>query len=671
MVEPELMATATVACIPLAGATSAARPAILDVFPLSVGATWIYSVTLDDVVEFHWTGLVTETITAGKTQGAAWIFQSDLQGHPFRSQPMDRLQSYVALDHRVYKVPGDRDPMEFVATEGQSFGVSQILTWPLGVGQKWGPAEFLARDDGRYYIWRVEAKESMLTPNGKFDDCYRLAFDWTDSRQLAWFCPGTGFVRWETHHRGSRHDEVWELNEFHKQGSTSAPVINWQPRIRIADTELVLDLPAGWARQGTDWAWALLDAPGQLVGVNWNEREPGWEPTATLPNHAVMLDARPVQVGWSKAMSYTVQVFDSAAQGGQPIAVETHIIILAEKRAYDIYASARTADGLAALTPILKHMVDSAAAYLPVSMSDWETFVSPKGYSLKYPAVLEPQKRQEGLYVFLQDTQNPQSVVFSIDERGTPTKTRDEIKAGFVHPTVTDFIISGSEGFMIEGTLGPGYGEGLFVRSAYIAVKDYKLVISCSPVPCLTLPFGTIISTLTVQPALSKPATYPRPLRSFEFAKLSDAQNAATFPFLTPTFVPGHLPFYKAWVSDYDDGSQSIRILYTVPSDKLDANQKMVDVQLTKTDASVTLDFVTHQFKVIALDVRDVRVRGQTGYTYWSPAVAAGNSAALMWREGQLNIKVTLLGAWPQPDESNPHRLDDLLLEIAESLRAP
>ena len=390
-------ATVAITSILFATATPAARPAI-QVFPLSVGATWVYSVTIDDVVELHWTGLVTETITSSQPQGDGTVFQSELQGHPFRSQPGDRLLSYVAQNGRVYKVPGDRDPMEFVATEGQSFGASRILVWPLSIGQKWGPPEFLAREDGRYYIWRVEAQESVTTPAGKFDDCYRLAFDWTDSRQLAWFCPGTGFVRWETHHQGSRHDEVWELNEFHKQGSTSA----------------------------------------------------------TLP------------------------------------------------------------------------------------------------------------------------------------------------------------------------------------------------------------------------PAPSEPATSaPRPLRSFEFAELSDAQNAATFPLLTPTFIPENLPFHRAWASDYEDGSQSVRILYTVPSDKLDANQKMVDVQLTKTDAPVTLDLVTHQFKVTALDVRDVQVRGQTGYTYWSPAVTAGNSAVLMWREGQLNIKITLFGAWPQPDKSNPHRLDDLLLKIAESLRAP
>jgi hypothetical protein len=162
----------------------------------------------------------------------------------------------------------------------------------------------------------------------------------------------------------------------------------------------------------------------------------------------------------------------------------------------------------------------------------------------------------------------------------------------------------------------------------------------------------------------------PRPSRSSEFTKLSDAQKVATFPILIPTFIPDSLPFYKAWISDYDDGSQQVRILYTIPSDKLDANQKGIDIQLTKTDAPVTLNSVTHQFRETACDVREAQVRERAGYTYWSPAVAAGNSAVLIWREGEINIKVSLYGAWPQPDENNPHGLDDLLIKIAESLKA-
>jgi hypothetical protein len=45
-------------------ARATATPAILDVYPLAVGTTWVYSVTLDEEVIGHWTGRVTETVTA-------------------------------------------------------------------------------------------------------------------------------------------------------------------------------------------------------------------------------------------------------------------------------------------------------------------------------------------------------------------------------------------------------------------------------------------------------------------------------------------------------------------------------------------------------------------------------------------------------------------------------
>lgn len=64
-----------------------------------------------------------------------------------------------------------------------------------------------------------------------------------------------------------------------------------------------------------------------------------------------------------------------------------------------------------------------------------------------------------------------------------------------------------------------------------------------------------------------------------------------------------------------------------------------------------------------------MQVRGQTGFTYWTQSGAGGNSSILTWREGICNIRLSLFGDWPQPDDMNPHRLDDLLIAIAESLQ--
>jgi len=83
----------------------------------------------------------------------------------------------------------------------------------------------------------------------------------------------------------------------------------------------------------------------------------------------------------------------------------------------------------------------------------------------------------------------------------------------------------------------------------------------------------------------------------------------------------------------------------------------------------VTMESLTSIFKEVAWDILPVTVRGQAGFTYWMPSVAAGNSAWLAWNEGDLAITIALYGNWPQPDEANPHGLDELLIHIAESFR--
>jgi len=198
------------------------------------------------------------------------------------------------------------------------------------------------------------------------------------------------------------------------------------------------------------------------------------------------------------------------------------------------------------------------------------------------------------------------------------------------------------------------------------------IVSACQPDISLT-PVATPTILQTQPPAVvDTPATTtppPLPTQYSEFSNLSDVQQAAKFPVWLPKFIPETLPFYKAWISYYANGSETVRIVYGEPGDPLDASLKTVDVQMTKTDQGLSLDSITHQFKVNALDVREVQVRGQTGFTYWTRSGAAGNSAILVWREGVFNVSVTLYGNWPQPDENNPHGLEETLLKIAESLQ--
>ena len=159
------------------------------------------------------------------------------------------------------------------------------------------------------------------------------------------------------------------------------------------------------------------------------------------------------------------------------------------------------------------------------------------------------------------------------------------------------------------------------------------------------------------------------PTHYLEFVNLSDLQQAAKFPIWLPTYIPDNLPFYKGWISDYANGDEHVRLVYSEAGDSPDANPKSLDIQMEKADEIISMDSITEQSKVIVLDVREVQVHGQTGFTYWTESLVAGNSAYLVWREGTINFSVSLSGDWPQPDESNPHGLDNMLLTIARSLR--
>lgn len=192
-----------------------------------------------------------------------------------------------------------------------------------------------------------------------------------------------------------------------------------------------------------------------------------------------------------------------------------------------------------------------------------------------------------------------------------------------------------------------------------------------NPSPISSTPHNTQTpGTKALPTSLEATPPVPRVSSSSKFTNLSDAQKLASFPIMAPTDIPDNLPLAEGWVFNFEDGSQTVRILFADPeSPAASPDQKAVDVQLTKTNAPVTLDSVTHQFRETALDVREVEVRGSVGYTYWSPSAAMLNYAVLIWREGSLNFRVTLFGDWPQPTAVNPHGLDQLLLRIGESLK--
>lgn len=198
---------------------------ISDVFPLAPGNTWIYDVALDYTDEnhqlVHWTGIVTETIADARQQAGVSIYRVEIQGRPVLERsgpgPQDREEHFVVFPDRLYRLPMSFVPDSFIAGNGQGYEWGQVLAWPLEVGQRWGDPKIVAQSDG-WYVWRVEARENVETTAGSFTDCHRLLFLTNPDDTTTWFCPGTGFVRHEYHHHGTRYDEVWTLREFHIRG---------------------------------------------------------------------------------------------------------------------------------------------------------------------------------------------------------------------------------------------------------------------------------------------------------------------------------------------------------------------------------------------------------------------------------------------------------------------
>jgi hypothetical protein len=159
-------------------------------------------------------------------------------------------------------------------------------------------------------------------------------------------------------------------------------------------------------------------------------------------------------------------------------------------------------------------------------------------------------------------------------------------------------------------------------------------------------------------------------MQTLEFSNLEALQKTASFPIWLPGFIPKSLLFQRGYIEDYADGSQDIELFYSEPGDLTDVNLKTMMVEMSEPTPPITLDSIFNQFKETAWDVREIQVRGLEGFSYWTPCGACSNSAVLFWREDNLDIHIRLFGNWPAPDESHPHSLDEVMLLVAEGLKA-
>lgn len=130
--------------------------------------------------------------------------------------------------------------------------------------------------------------------------------------------------------------------------------------------------------------------------------------------------------------------------------------------------------------------------------ANWKTFSSDKGYQVKYPNRLTHEERVPGFSVFLENQTDPNSMLFYIDERGEKTlaERKEWLKDDLTDIIYTNIPTAGVRGFIVEGKVGPGYGQGLQVKNAYIDLSGKELIIGCDTnETCQTQTLDQILST--------------------------------------------------------------------------------------------------------------------------------------------------------------------------------
>ncbi len=71
---------------------------------------------------------------------------------------------------------------------------------------------------------------------------------------------------------------------------------------------------------------------------------------------------------------------------------------------------------------------------------------------------------------------------------------------------------------------------------------------------------------------------------------------------------------------------------------------------------------------VNACVLQEVQVSGHAGYTLWDAGMG-GEPAVLIWQDGDLKVSIWVELGDVHPRADNPHVLDDLLRQMADSMR--
>jgi hypothetical protein len=130
----------------------------------------------------------------------------------------------------------------------------------------------------------------------------------------------------------------------------------------------------------------------------------------------------------------------------------------------------------------------------------WATFASELGYQISYPGDWELSEVDTGLYSLLQDPNNQDSIVFSIDERNmlTLADARDAAAQDLESPVITDLALTGAKGFTVEGDLASSFAQDLHVKSGYLEVGGKVVIFGCGVGDCDVPRWDQVMNTLRI-----------------------------------------------------------------------------------------------------------------------------------------------------------------------------
>ncbi len=201
-------------------------------FAFPKGALWTY----EGVVKWDaqqktltWKMQIVDKIARGDS-----IVAYVMRGHPLdlafyeeRKPPSDYL--YIAQANRVYQISLlDAAPIKRVknANDALTDWLSDdnlVFDFPLATGKQFGPAQFVANQDGMYAWIVADAKATTLTgikgiaPTNAIE--YTLDFKTNPDRQTVYFVPTVGVTRFVYHHNGTLSEVDAKLVEYAAGGA--------------------------------------------------------------------------------------------------------------------------------------------------------------------------------------------------------------------------------------------------------------------------------------------------------------------------------------------------------------------------------------------------------------------------------------------------------------------